>query len=123
MGISQPQIHNVLKGTRKLQPQFADRIMDKFGISVLDLLEDGEVSSEALSRQDPGRRERLELSDVDHSVDVLRSAKGADAIRQAAKELASPSGGAVDSAPVLRAFLNRPVTRILAAPSLRKKAS
>ncbi len=51
LGISQPQIHHVLKGTRRLQPEFADRIMGRFGITVLDLLQDTELSSELRSRQ------------------------------------------------------------------------
>jgi plasmid maintenance system antidote protein VapI len=51
LGISQPQIHHVLKGTRRLQPEFADRIMARFGITVLDLLQDIELSSELRSRQ------------------------------------------------------------------------
>ena len=51
LGISQPQIHHVLKGTRRLQPEFADRIMARFGVTVLDLLQDIELSSELRSRQ------------------------------------------------------------------------
>ncbi len=43
LGISQPQVHNVLKGVRRLQPQFADRFMEKFGVSLLDLLLDSEL--------------------------------------------------------------------------------
>jgi hypothetical protein len=38
LGISQPQIHNVLKGLRRLQPELADRILCKFAITVLDLI-------------------------------------------------------------------------------------
>jgi plasmid maintenance system antidote protein VapI len=37
VGVSQPQIHNVLKGARKLTPELADRILQVLGISVLDL--------------------------------------------------------------------------------------
>jgi transcriptional regulator with XRE-family HTH domain len=51
LGISQPQIHHVLKGTRRLQPEFADRIMARFGVSVLDLLQEEELSMELRSRQ------------------------------------------------------------------------
>lgn len=51
LGISQPQIHHVLKGTRRLQPEFADRIMARFGVTVLDLLQEAELSSELRSRQ------------------------------------------------------------------------
>ena len=45
IGVSQPQIHNVLKGKRRLQPSLADRIMEKFEIEVLDLLHDHELRS------------------------------------------------------------------------------
>ena len=51
LGISQPQIHHVLKGTRRLQPEFADRIMARFGVTILDLLQDIELSGELRSRQ------------------------------------------------------------------------
>jgi plasmid maintenance system antidote protein VapI len=51
LGISQPQIHHVLKGTRRLQPEFADRVMARFGVTVLDLLQEAELSSELSSRQ------------------------------------------------------------------------
>jgi transcriptional regulator with XRE-family HTH domain len=42
-GISQPHMHNLLKGARALSPAIADRIMRTLDISVLDLLvpEDG----------------------------------------------------------------------------------
>jgi antitoxin component HigA of HigAB toxin-antitoxin module len=39
LGISQPQLHNVMKGKRRLQTELADRILDKFGLSVLDLID------------------------------------------------------------------------------------
>jgi plasmid maintenance system antidote protein VapI len=51
LGISQPQIHHVLKGTRRLQPEFADRVMTRFGVTVLDLLLEAELSNELRSRQ------------------------------------------------------------------------
>jgi hypothetical protein len=38
---------------------------------------------------------------------LMKSAKGADARRQAGKELTCPLGGALDTAPVLRVFLKR----------------
>ena len=51
LGISQPQIHHVLKGTRRLQPEFADRVMARFGVTVLDLLQETELRTELESRQ------------------------------------------------------------------------
>ncbi len=54
LGISQPQIHNVLKGARKLRPELADRLIRKFEMSILDLLEAGEIYEEMLSRGSVG---------------------------------------------------------------------
>jgi transcriptional regulator with XRE-family HTH domain len=44
LGISQPQLHNVLKGARRLHPDLADRLMGKFGIDVRDLIQPHEDS-------------------------------------------------------------------------------
>jgi transcriptional regulator with XRE-family HTH domain len=41
-GISQPHIHNVLKGARQLSTEMADRIMQRLRIDLLDLLTVGE---------------------------------------------------------------------------------
>jgi hypothetical protein len=46
LGVSQPQMHNVLKGARTLHADLADRLLWKLGISVLHLLEEGELSDE-----------------------------------------------------------------------------
>jgi transcriptional regulator with XRE-family HTH domain len=57
LGISQPQIHNVLKGARKLQLGLADELLKKLDISVLDLL--GQI--------EPPRRNFLaDAASVDH---------------------------------------------------------
>jgi Helix-turn-helix len=37
-GISQPHLHNMLKGTRALSPRMADLILHHLHITVLDLL-------------------------------------------------------------------------------------
>jgi len=39
LGVSQPQIHNVLKGKRKLQNVLADQLLYKLGWDVVDLIE------------------------------------------------------------------------------------
>jgi hypothetical protein len=44
LSISQSQIHNVLKGARNLKPELADHLMSRLDISVLDLLDSGELS-------------------------------------------------------------------------------
>ena len=38
LGVSQPQIHNVLKGARKLTPELADRILLKLNVNLLELI-------------------------------------------------------------------------------------
>jgi transcriptional regulator with XRE-family HTH domain len=38
IGVSQPQIHNVLKGARNLSHETADLLLEKLGISIADLL-------------------------------------------------------------------------------------
>jgi plasmid maintenance system antidote protein VapI len=38
LGVSQPQLHNVLKGARPLKPEFADRLLHHFQIGILDLV-------------------------------------------------------------------------------------
>lgn len=50
LGISQPQMHNVLKGARTLHTDLADRLLWKLGISVLHLFDEGELSEELRAR-------------------------------------------------------------------------
>jgi plasmid maintenance system antidote protein VapI len=58
LGISQSQVHNVLKGARRLQPELADHIMRKLDMSVLDLLEPSELQDQARLRHSPGMKLR-----------------------------------------------------------------
>jgi transcriptional regulator with XRE-family HTH domain len=60
MGISQPQLHNVLKGARSLHPALADRFLRKFGITPLDLLSNAEVAAAVGSRGMPDTPEEAE---------------------------------------------------------------
>jgi plasmid maintenance system antidote protein VapI len=50
LGISQPQMHNVLKGARTLHTDLADRLLWKLGISVLHLFNADELSEELRAR-------------------------------------------------------------------------
>jgi len=50
--VSQPQIHNVLKGARKLTPELADRILLCFGMSTLDLMDSSELNAHLCQRAD-----------------------------------------------------------------------
>ncbi len=49
--ISQPQIHNVLKGKRKLTPDLADRVLRCFGMTILDLLDSSDLELQLANRQ------------------------------------------------------------------------
>lgn len=51
LGISQPQIHNVLKGARKLSVELADRLLWAFGLTLIDVLQDEEIAQEHAARQ------------------------------------------------------------------------
>ena len=67
VGISQPHMHNILKGARSLSPETADRILRALEMSVLDLFleetqtpgPDGgweeEIALEVTSPRGPGR--------------------------------------------------------------------
>ena len=50
LGISQPQVHNVLKGARRLRPELADRLIANLEITVLDLLAAAELKREMVQR-------------------------------------------------------------------------
>lgn len=45
VGVSQPQLHNVLKGVRPLKRELADALLAHFQISLIDLLEPSDTSS------------------------------------------------------------------------------
>jgi plasmid maintenance system antidote protein VapI len=50
LGISQPQMHNVLKGARKLRPELADRLVTSLEITVADLFETAELREQLALR-------------------------------------------------------------------------
>ncbi len=41
--VSQPHLHNMLKGVRRINVDFADQVMAKFHISILDLITEKEL--------------------------------------------------------------------------------
>jgi plasmid maintenance system antidote protein VapI len=52
-GVSQPHLHNCLKGSRVLSPEMADRLMSAAHLSVFDLFglhEASEIKTRALDR-------------------------------------------------------------------------
>ncbi len=44
-GISQPHLHNMLKGARVLSPQMADILLHHLHITLLDLLDENELAA------------------------------------------------------------------------------
>jgi transcriptional regulator with XRE-family HTH domain len=48
IGVSQPHMHNILKGIRKLPPAVADRILATLEISVLDLVAQEQTPLQAM---------------------------------------------------------------------------
>lgn len=52
LGVSQPQLHNVLKGARPLKPEFADSLLQYFKIGVLDLVGARELSLQAAAYEE-----------------------------------------------------------------------
>jgi hypothetical protein len=49
-GISQPHMHNVLKGVRSMNSEIADIVLERLGLSIYDLFEASELSNAAMSR-------------------------------------------------------------------------
>ena len=59
LGISQPHVHNVLKGARSLSPEVFDSMLRHFHLSLLDLAEIGELESNIKKRQPLERAAQL----------------------------------------------------------------
>ncbi len=55
VGISQPHVHNVLKGVRNLSPEFFDLALKYFHLDMLDLLPLPELEAHLCSRRAPRR--------------------------------------------------------------------
>ena len=81
--ISQSQIHNVLKGARKLTPELADRILRCFQMSVLDLLEAEDLTARLAATDSNRSNASGLLSPIASHVPVQRFAPGADIMRKA----------------------------------------
>ena len=80
LGISQSQIHNVLKGARRLQMHLADRILMKLGLSAMDLLHEGELDAALRQRIANWDREVAalagdDLADAEVALDELVAIK------------------------------------------------
>lgn len=53
IGVSQPQMHNLLKRKRRLRQALADRIMQKFEFDILCLVTDQELRNRLISKSIP----------------------------------------------------------------------
>lgn len=71
IGVSQPHVHNVLKGVRGFSTEFGDALMAGLDFSVLDLIEADELGMALEERRPRGRAMRM--------VPVLRGRLGPDA--------------------------------------------
>lgn len=67
-GVSQPHVHNLLKGVRSLTPQFADQLMNGLGLGILDLMEPDELRG--------GLFQRSKEQEITLEVPVLRDRLG-----------------------------------------------
>jgi len=63
VGISQPHVHNVLKGVRNLSPEFFDLALKYFHLSLLDLLPLPELEAHLRSRRMPQRSAEVPFLD------------------------------------------------------------
>jgi hypothetical protein len=59
-GISQPHMHNLLKGVRSINPEIGDAILSKLGLDLLDLLDTAELA-EALWRRRAEEEARIDV--------------------------------------------------------------
>jgi len=55
LGISQPHMHNVLKGVRPLTPDLFDTMLKRFDLDLLDLFLRTEIEHYLARRAGPGR--------------------------------------------------------------------
>ncbi len=62
-GISQPHVHNVLKGARELSPEVADLILRELKLSLLDLVEHEELAARVSLEHAPQRYREVPLLD------------------------------------------------------------
>ncbi len=55
--VSQPHLHNMLKGVRTMNIEFADKVLAKFQISIIDLIDQEEIwkSFDERERKPPKR--------------------------------------------------------------------
>ena len=63
LGISQPHLHNILSGRRKLTATIAGQVLERMGWNVLDLLEAADLKLALERRNPPARVRQIPLSD------------------------------------------------------------
>ena len=50
VGVSQPHVHNILKGVRILSPDIGDQILQKLNLSLFDLLDPNDAARQVMSK-------------------------------------------------------------------------
>lgn len=93
LGISQPQIHNLLKGARKLRPEVADRLIASLKMALVDLLETAELR-EQLSARPADENEGLAYRNPTGEPDLLQTGR---CLTSAKKKPASREAGRMAS--------------------------
>jgi len=88
VGISQPQIHNVLKGARKLRLDVADKLMNKLELNALQLLdmEELEEAFHSFKSARPSQWQHGEESNA-RSIDLPNSGRLRQLKKPAAAEI------------------------------------
>jgi hypothetical protein len=87
LGISQPQLHNVLKGVRPLKPEFADCLLRQFEIGVLDLVLLSEINSQLEVRE--SRQIQFWVGERPADIAAPRKSSGREGSAGCARRLAS----------------------------------
>jgi plasmid maintenance system antidote protein VapI len=76
LGVSQPQLHNVLKGVRPLKPEFADCLLRQFNIGILDLALHSELSTQLEAHEAQCVKLWLELAERTETAPSRRKPPG-----------------------------------------------
>lgn len=94
MQISQPQMHNVLKGVRKLTPELADHLLQCFDMTVLDLVDLSDLNLHVLQRQKIASLREAQSSAIAEHIGIqhLPAARSLPRKRQKSQQATSQSG-------------------------------
>jgi plasmid maintenance system antidote protein VapI len=80
--VSQPQMHNVLKGARNLTPELGDRILRCFGVTIIDLLNVSDLRSRFVASEVDVSNARDGQRDIPSYLKVQRLPPGREVSRE-----------------------------------------